>query len=455
MTEHCEEQQQAVYRDVQCVVLRTLVSANSVAEAAPLLLESVAAALAWDAAVLWVARDGSLLPVARWPQAVEGQLGASGSSPAAAAEGVVGRVASTRAETFVSELTGLTCEHAGATARAGFRIGCWLPLSSAQGVVGVLELLRATNTRPSRTHVAALQELAADLARFVRRVHVLELQQESDIVLQRATSEALQEHNRQLSGMIAARADELSAARRAARETASALEDSQVQLRRLTARLQQIRDDERRQLAREIHDELGQELTGLKMDAGWALRRLGEQRLEKPGLAAVERLTALLGHIDGSIAKVRRIATELRPGVLDDLGLFAALEWHVREFGARAGLSVRFAATGDSACVDREHATAVFRVAQELLTNVARHALADAVTVSTEISGRAVLLSVVDNGRGITRAEVANSRSLGLAGVRERVLALGGHFDIFGQPGIGTTARAEVPLKKLRESSNP
>ena len=217
-------------------------------------------------------------------------------------------------------------------------------------------------------------------------------------------------------------------------------ERSRLQLRALATRLQAAREEERTIVAREIHDELGQALTGLRLDLAWL-----RQRLESRNAEAAARLTSAIERIDGTLDSVRRIATELRPSVLDNLGLVAAIEWQVIEFERRSGIVVRFESLGDDGLGDDAQATTVFRILQESLTNVARHANARAVDVRYAADETTLSLRVADDGRGITAAELADSSSLGLLGMRERASAGGGHLRIEPGSGAGTVLTLELP----------
>jgi PAS domain S-box-containing protein len=215
---------------------------------------------------------------------------------------------------------------------------------------------------------------------------------------------------------------------------------SREELRALAARLQSVREDERTRISREVHDELGQALTGLRLDLSWLKGRLKD----KPELA--ERVQSAVTRIDGTIDTVRRIATELRPSVLDHLGLVAAVEWQAQEFEKRTGINVRLELSSAHPAVDDARATTVFRILQESLTNVARHASAGHVDISLALGPDAVELRVSDDGRGISEAERTALRSLGLVGIRERAIACGGECTIEGRPGQGTTVVARIPL---------
>jgi len=215
---------------------------------------------------------------------------------------------------------------------------------------------------------------------------------------------------------------------------------SREELRALAARLQSVREDERTRISREVHDELGQALTGLRLDLSWLRGRLKD----RPELA--ERVQSAVTRIDGTIDTVRRIATELRPSVLDHLGLVAAVEWQAQEFEKRTGITVRLELSSAHPAVDDARATTVFRILQESLTNVARHAGAGHVDIALALGPKAVTLRVSDDGRGISEAERTALRSLGLVGIRERAIACGGECTVEGRPGQGTIVFARIPL---------
>ncbi len=254
---------------------------------------------------------------------------------------------------------------------------------------------------------------------------------------------ALRGQEGELTGFAKVVAD-LTERRRYEEELAAAAE----RLRALAAHGDAVSEQQRSELAREIHDVLGAELTGLKMDTAWLVRRLERSGLpEAERGPLVERLRAMSGQIDGSIQNVRRIATGLRPGVLDDLGLYAAIEWQAREFEERSGLRVELALPAERFSVERERATAVFRILQELLTNVARHAAARQVSVRVERGERDLRLEVADDGRGITREELEAVKALGILGMRERAALFGGSILISGAPGRGTLAVLRIPIE--------
>jgi signal transduction histidine kinase len=213
------------------------------------------------------------------------------------------------------------------------------------------------------------------------------------------------------------------------------------QLRELSARLQSVREEERTHIARVIHDELGQTLTGLKMDVAWLQRHLDPQQ---PAL--LEKTQAMSGLIDTTIQTVRRISAELRPGILDDLGLVATIEWQLQEFQTRSGIQGKLISTPEETTLDADGATAAFRIFQEILTNVARHAQATQVEVVMEESAAFLTLQVRDNGRGMTESEIHSPKSIGLLGMQERARLRAGEVQFQGTPGKGTTVTVRLPL---------
>ena len=219
------------------------------------------------------------------------------------------------------------------------------------------------------------------------------------------------------------------------------LRQSEESLRALAARLHSVREEEQTRIAREIHDQLGQAMTGLKMDLMWVVTRL------PPGQRALAAKAKSMSRlIDDTIRMVRKIASRLRPEVLDELGLLAAIGWQARDFQKRAGIRCKVGLPAEPVALDQGCSTAVFRIFQELLTNVARHATATKVDVVMRVGADALVLVVEDNGRGIPEEEIHNPKSLGLLGMRERVLPYGGKVDISGVRGRGTRVAVSVPL---------
>jgi PAS domain S-box-containing protein len=220
-----------------------------------------------------------------------------------------------------------------------------------------------------------------------------------------------------------------------------ALRSSRQELRGLATKQQQVREEERTRIARELHDELGQQLTGLKMDLSWMKGRVSKGQPE-----VGERMQDVIRRVDGTVDAVRRIATELRPGVLDLLGLAAAIEWQAQEFRRRTGIHTDLNLHSDNAAVDDVRSTTIFRILQEALTNVARHANATRVAIEFHQGDDELALEVRDNGRGITTPTTTGSGSLGLVGIRERAIACGGYLSIDSVPGTGTSIVVRIPL---------
>jgi PAS domain S-box-containing protein len=249
-----------------------------------------------------------------------------------------------------------------------------------------------------------------------------------------------QQLNAELEERVAQRTADLQAA-------IAQLENSRAQLLLLAQHEQTRREEDRARMAREIHDELGQALTGLKMDLAWLHKHTRPKQKD-----LLQKFRDMSDLVDTTIQDVRRIATELRPGMLDDLGLVPAMEWQLQEFQKRSGIRCRFTSSLEEVALNAEEATVLFRILQETLTNVARHAAATRVEVSLHEEQGYVRLRVQDNGRGITASEVEGSRSFGLLGMRERVLLRSGDFDIQGTPGRGTTVVIRLPLVKGQEA---
>jgi PAS domain S-box-containing protein len=236
-------------------------------------------------------------------------------------------------------------------------------------------------------------------------------------------------------------ASDLSEAKRAEQE----LRVSSEQLRSLAARLVSIREEERTRISREVHDELGQSLTAVKMDLAWLAGRL--PRGNGQMLARIRATRQLAKRI---IESVRRISTELRPGVLD-LGLAAAVEWQAQEFQARSGIQCKVRLLTQEVFAS-DFSTALFRIFQETLTNIARHAKATRVEVVLQKQRDRLVLLIRDNGRGFDPADPSLSKSLGLLGMRERAAILRGVVNIASAPGKGTTVTAWIPLLSPEES---
>jgi PAS domain S-box-containing protein len=226
------------------------------------------------------------------------------------------------------------------------------------------------------------------------------------------------------------------------------------QLRALSARVQSAREEEGIRIAREIHDELGAALTSLRWDVEGIRKALSDEP-ERASIASVKaKLAAMLELIDTTVDVVRRIASDLRPGVLDILGLEAAVEWQAQQFQERTGIAVHCQSSGNDVALDAEQSTAVFRIFQEALTNVLRHARATRVDVSMVADAQTFLLSVGDNGRGIREDEKNGRLSIGLLGMQERAHLMGGEIEVSGVDGEGTTVTLRLPMDRVKSSAH-
>ena len=270
--------------------------------------------------------------------------------------------------------------------------------------------------------VNSFNRMAADLGKHRKHLEVLV----------EARTAALTEANQQLSQEIRER-----------RKAEEEVRQSQGQLRDLASHLQFIREEERIQIAREIHDELGQALTAIKMDIHW----LGH-KLPNDQQVLLDKLQAMSKLVDLTVQTVRRLSSELRPKLLDDLGLSAAIEWQASEFSNRAGIPCDFRSEPDDIILDKARSTAFFRIFQETLTNIARHAQATEVEIILKKNADNVEMIVRDNGEGITDQAILDPKALGITGMRERAHSLGGNFKIDGVPHRGTTVKVSIPLEE-------
>ena len=254
-----------------------------------------------------------------------------------------------------------------------------------------------------------------------------------DITARKRAEEALQLAHAELERKVQERTGELSSSN-------AHLQESYEHVRRLALRLQSIREDERSGIARELHDELGQALTALKMDLLWTSGKLPAEQGLLP-----ERITAMVTLVDRMVETVQQVSSTLRPGILDDFGLLEAIRWQGREFQERMGIPCRIGLELEQLELDPGHTTSLFRILQEALTNVARHANATEVTVKLMTSNGQLILEIADNGKGIATAQINDATSLGLTGMRERALLLNGRVTVTGATGQGTTVRVEMP----------
>jgi signal transduction histidine kinase len=224
------------------------------------------------------------------------------------------------------------------------------------------------------------------------------------------------------------------------------MRQTNMQLRRLSGHVQSAREEERTRVAREIHDELGQVLTAVKMDLTLIGKKLRDERQPMSRTQIADDLRSMSKLIDETIRAVREIITELRPEMLEDLGLKAAMEWQAQEYQSRTGIRCHLNADLEYLDLDIERATAVFRIFQEALTNVAKHANATEVHVDLHQEPERLVLEVQDNGRGITPDELRKVKSFGILGMRERAILFGGTVDVSSRTTQGTVVRVYVPL---------
>ena len=276
-----------------------------------------------------------------------------------------------------------------------------------------------------------------------------------DITARNQAEEALANVSKELERRVDDRTNELLTANRLMKKmldegkrSEEKLRKSRERLRNFSGRLQSLLEAERTRISREIHDELGQSLTALKLDLSLIRRKiLSDGLAEESGkVHEIEQSVSRL------IRTVRKIATDLRPGILDELGVVAAIEWVAKDFHNRTGICCKVTGQGADQISDPFLSTAIFRIVQEALTNVSRYAAASQVKVSLEKKGDTLIVEVRDNGIGIKEEMIFDPKSLGLVGIRERVLLLGGEASISGKPGEGTLVRVILPVE---EGENP
>ncbi|MFO0732469.1 MAG: PAS domain S-box protein [Nitrospiraceae bacterium] len=229
------------------------------------------------------------------------------------------------------------------------------------------------------------------------------------------------------------------------------LVQSRNQLEALAVRLESVREEERTRIALEVHDVLGQALTALKLDLTWIAQQIGDSNDQARMGPTHARLDSALGLISSTIGSVRELVTTLRPGVLDELGLAAAVEWLASDFQTRTGIACQVVIRPHRIGAGKEQSTALFRILQEILTNVARHAQATSAHIALEESDEELSLRVTDNGRGIQEQDRSGRRGFGLLGMRLRARQQGGDFAIEGTSGSGTTVTVRIPLYGLGE----
>jgi PAS domain S-box-containing protein len=224
------------------------------------------------------------------------------------------------------------------------------------------------------------------------------------------------------------------------------LNRSYKEIRHLASHLQDIREEERAGIAREIHDELGQQLTALKMDMAWVSKRL---TLRDDGQIK-QKIVDTIELLDITIKTVRKIATDLRPSILDNLGLIAAIEWQSEEFEKRTGIITRFKVDVVDYDFSPQIAIGLFRICQESLTNITRYAEAKNTFIALQQKDGELLLTIRDNGKGFDKLKISHKKTLGLLGMRERTLMMGGNYEMVSVQGKGTTIFIRIPFPVLQ-----
>ena len=288
--------------------------------------------------------------------------------------------------------------------------------------------------------ITALRDSNGNLLGFAKLTRDMSERREKEEALTRA-KELLELRIEQRAAVLTRVNDELRTEIAERERAETQLRMSRDQLRALASRLQAVREEERTSISREIHDELGQACTAIKMDLALIGRRLTKKQSQLR-----TKVESAMQLVDSTIATLRRMASELRPRTLDDLGLLAALEAQAQEFESRTGIRCIVAVPKEPVTLDADRSTAIFRIFQESLTNVARHARATHVEAHFEKNDNRLIFQVSDNGIGFDPAEVKARKSLGLVGMQERALMLNGDFKIEGVPGTGTTMTLSIPL---------
>jgi len=300
----------------------------------------------------------------------------------------------------------------------------------------------------------AFRVMAGEVARRTEEMQEYNERLNREVCERKLSQEEVCRLNAELEGRVAERTAELLRANGrlesvvlAQNQVELELQRSRAELRSLSSHLQDVREQERTSIAREIHDELGQMLTALKMDLASIRKKLPESERQ-----LLDKTLEMSGHVDETIGTVQRISADLRPGMLDDLGLAAAMEWQAQQFQLKTGISCRVTSDIDSSTLERRCATELFRIFQETLTNIYRHAAAARAEVTLRQAGQGLVLTVTDNGKGISEKQLSDPASLGIIGMRERVRNLGGELAIGPVTGGGTSIRVTLPLVRKKES---
>jgi len=371
-------------------------------------IERVCKFAGWPLGHLYLAAEKpafGLIPTEIWHVGDPGKFDVfqkiTGDTPMQAGVGLPGRVlASGEPEWIIDVTKDLNFPRARLAENIGVRAGFAFPILIGREVVGVMEFFSTKAAEPDKEMLAIMSQIGTQLGRVLERKRALD---QSEI--------------------------------------------SQEQLRNLYHRLQQIREEERTRTAREVHDHLSQLLTTIKLELS-----LLDKKLAQYGPGIKESIQQLLEMSDDAIQSVQGIAMDLRPPILDDLGLAEAIEWQVREFKTRTGIHCQFLDQMNGFELDLERSTTLFRIFQETLTNIVRHSQATRVSVKLHVCKENIILEVQDNGCGITAEQIQNLRSLGLLGMRERAMVWGGYVNIEGDSKGGT--RVTINIKKDGNGEN-
>jgi signal transduction histidine kinase len=315
-----------------------------------------------------------------------------------------------------------------------------VPILSSSKVLGVLNLYVNNNHSHSKEVKAFLYTIANVLAGIIeRKLAELELDEHRQHL-----KELVKKRTAKLNYTIKYLKQEITERKRAEK----ALRRSREELRNLSRHLQSVREEERTYVAREIHDELGQLLTALQMDLSYLTQKLSKEK--KP---LVEITKTMAENIGAGIQSIKRISSNLRPGLMDKLGVFPAIRQHVKEFQAHTKMKCKLNVNTENIVLDKNHSTTIFRIFQETLTNIARHANATIISVNLKKEKNLLILRIKDNGRGITKKEVDSPNSFGIIGMRERAYFIGGDIKIAGLKGKGTIVELIIPLGYMNDKN--